>query len=123
MKIYIIATMAFILAIAQVAWAGFMNIWGMTFPLIIVYMWLIRKQLTFNQFTVLSFFCGIIIDLLSSSVLGISTFSILVAIAVINLLEKRTIYHELFTSLISLSASCLVFVGLVYYLTSQLSSL
>lgn len=123
MEKYILYLLLIVFAVAQVAWAGFLNIWGITFPIILLYLWFIRKRVSFNHLVVMAFVAGMIIDLLSSIVLGMYTFSLLVAVGSITVTERRTLYHEFVTALLSLIVGVFVFVSLLQYLTNQLGSL
>lgn len=109
MKQYIILILLVIISIAQVSWGGFLAIRGFTIPIALIFLWLIRMKYDFSKTIGFGFMSGLVIDLLSSTPLGMHTFAILVSLGGVELISNRFEHRNRFIYLMSFVLSVVIY--------------
>ena len=123
MSKYIAFLILVVVSVAQVSWAGFMIIFGVVFPLVFLYVWALNRVFSFNVIILYGFIGGVLVDLLSASLIGLHALALLLGIGLAHLIEKHTIYNEMVSLLVSFCASTGVYILLIRYLPIWINSL
>lgn len=109
MLTYISGLFLILLSMIQVTWADFLLVWGFTFPLVPIFLWILRPRIKDTTLTLFAFGAGLIMDLLAARWMGTFAFSNLIAFGSVILLEEKTFHNQKLRRLLSLLGTTIIF--------------
>jgi rod shape-determining protein MreD len=98
---YILVLLLIFVSIAQVAWAGFMLIGGYVFPILPIYVWWVYSRWGEKLALTYAFVGGLIVDLLSPSLMGLHAFALLLGIGAGIFVDKRFVNGKRLSQLVT----------------------
>ncbi len=117
MKQYIFILLLFFISIAQVAWGSFMVAFGVVVPILPIYIWWLYAYQKPAAVVWYAFIGGLVVDLLSTSSLGLHALILLLGLGLVMLFNHRVAKGGWVTNIITLSIMLAVYITIPFYLS------
>lgn len=121
MKKVLVILLVLFFSIAQISWGAFMYIGGLVFPLAIVGIWISYNVSDYAYSMVISFFVGIFIDALATTLFGYHSLIFLSVLTIMHLVQLKLVPDTIWGRVITLSIGIVAYYSLIHIVTRIIS--